>query len=101
MLGLAPLDKLGFKSEEELNLEISTSKLVEYIDYCSIQRQFRILGKLSKVYLDLNRTNRITDFPVLLNYMISTSEAYEELKPISETLLPLKEVLNERIAKIN
>jgi hypothetical protein len=33
--------------------------------------------------------------------MISTSEAYEELKPISETLLPLKEVLNERIAKIN
>ena len=59
------------------------------------------LGKLSKVYLDLNRTNRITDFPVLLNYMISTSEAYEELKPISETLLPLKEVLNERIAKIN
>ena len=89
------------KIEKKLNLKVSLTKLIEYIDYCSIQRQFRILGKLSKVYLDLNRTNRITDFPVLLNYMINTSEAYEELKPISETLLPLKEVLNERIAKIN
>ena len=89
------------KIEQKLNLKVSLTKLIEYIDYCSIQRQFRILGKLSKVYLDLNRTNRIADFPVLLNYMINTSESYEELKPISETLSPLKEVLNERIAKIN
>ena len=89
------------KIEQKLNLKVSLTKLIEYIDYCSIQRQFRILGKLSKVYLDLNRTNRIADFPVLLNYMITTSESYEELKPISETLSPLKEVLNERIAKIN
>ena len=87
--------------EQKLELKISLNNLIEYVDYCSIQRQFRILGKLSKVYLDLNRTNRIDDFPVLLNYMINTSEAYEELKPISKTLLPLTEILSRRIAKIN
>ena len=89
------------KMEQKLELKISLNNLIEYVDYCSIQRQFRILGKLSKVYLDLNRTNRIDDFPVLLNYMINTSEAYEELKPISKTLLPLTEILSRRIAKIN
>ena len=87
--------------EQKLELKISLNNLIEYVDYCSIQRQFRILGKLSKVYLDLNRTNRIDDFPVLLNYMINTSEAYEELKPISKTLFPLTEILSRRIAKIN
>jgi hypothetical protein len=59
------------------------------------------LGKLSKVYLDLNRTNRINDFPILLNYMIDTSSKYEELKPISKILSSLTEILKERIAKIN
>ena len=87
--------------EQKLELKISLNNLIEYVDYCSIQRQFRILGKLSKVYLDLNRTNRIDDFPVLLNYMINTSEVYEELKPISKILLPLNEILSQRIAKIN
>jgi len=37
----------------------------------------------------------------LLNYMIDTSSKYEELKPISKILLPLTEILIERIAKIN
>ena len=89
------------KMEQKLELNISLNNLIEFVDYCSIQRQFRILGKLSKVYLDLNRTNRIDDFPVLLNYMINTSGAYEELKPISKILLPLTKILRQRIAKIN
>ena len=89
------------KMEQKLELNISLNNLIEFVDYCSIQRQFRILGKLSKVYLDLNRTNRIDDFPVLLNYMINTSGAHEELKPISKILLPLTKILRQRIAKIN
>ena len=89
------------KMEQKLELNISLNNLIEFVDYCSIQRQFRILGKLSKVYLDLNRSNRIDDFPVLLNYMINTSGAYEELKPISKILLPLTKILRQRIAKIN
>tara|TARA_B100000886_G_scaffold318949_1_gene259346 strand:+ start:29 stop:1048 length:1020 start_codon:yes stop_codon:yes gene_type:complete len=89
------------KMEQKLELNISLNNLIEFVDYCSIQRQFRILGKLSKVYLDLNRTNRIDDFPVLLNYMINTSGAYKELKPISKILLPFTKILRQRIAKIN
>ena len=89
------------KIDFHLNLKVPMIKLIEYIDYCSIQRQFRILGKLSKVYLDLNRTNRINDFPILLNYIIDTSSKYEELKPISKILPSLTEILKERIAKIN
>ena len=86
---------------KKLNLEIPTSKLVEYIDYCSIQRQFRILGKLSQVFIELNRTNRIKDFPTLFNYLINTSKIYNELSPISEILIPLKKILNERLANIS
>lgn len=83
-----------------LKINIKISKLQEYIDYCSLQRQFRILGKLSKVYLDLDRTDRLKDFPTLINYLVETSSKYEELKPISEILRPLKEILNNKIAKI-
>ena len=86
---------------KKLNLEIPTSKLVEYIDYCSIQRQFRILGKLSQVFIELNRTNRIKDFPTLFNYLINTSKIYNKLSPISEILIPLKKILNERLANIS
>ncbi len=83
-----------------LKINIQISKLQEYIDYCSLQRQFRILGKLSKVYLDLDRTSRLKDFPTLINYLVETSSKYKELQPISEILRPFKEILNNKIAKI-
>ena len=79
---------------------ISLQDLIKIIDYCSIQRQFRILGKLSEVYFKLGRTNRLKDFPVLMRYLKETSQEYAELDDIGSLMGPLLILLNKKINEL-
>ena len=79
---------------------ISLQDLIKIIDYCSIQRQFRILGKLSEVYFKLGRTNRLKDFPVLMRYLKETSQEYTELDDIGSLMGPLLILLNKKINEL-
>ena len=80
-------DWLDYYIKNTENIEIKSSKdLKEDIEFCAMQRQIRILGKLSQVSITLNREDRIKDFPVLINYLTESMSRYEELKGFSKFL---------------
>ena len=83
------------------NNDIFLSDLIKMIDYSSIQRQFRILGKLSEVYLNLGRNNRLKDFPVLANYLINTSKKYKEINEIGACINSFLPILNKTIKELS
>ena len=85
---------------EILNIELNLESLVKFIDFASIQRQVRILGKLSQVYEQLNRSERLKDFHKLINYLKNTSEKYSELENFSYSIAILKEPLKIKLEKI-
>ena len=67
------------------------------IDFASLQRQTRILGKLSQVFLKLNRSERLKDFKTILNYLMNTSSEYYETKRYSDFFKNLIPVLEQRL----
>ena len=69
------------KIKENLGIELKYETLVKYIDFASIQRQVRILGKLSQVFEELDRKERLKDFPTLLGYLINTCLLYTSPSP--------------------
>ena len=88
------------KIKKELGLELSFELLVKFIDFASIQRQIRILGKLSQVYQQLSREERIKDFPRLIDYLVETSSRYVELENLSFAISSLREPLENKMDKI-
>ncbi len=80
---------MGENSKSEvIDLKIKDNEKIkiENIEFCAMQRQIRILGKLSQVSITLNRDNRLKDFPVLINYLIDSMSQYKELKDFSKFL---------------
>jgi aminoglycoside/choline kinase family phosphotransferase len=67
------------------------------IDFASLQRQTRILGKLSQVFLKLNRSERLKDFKTILNYLMNTSLEYNETKRYSDFFKNLIPILEQRL----
>ena len=67
------------------------------IDFASLQRQTRILGKLSQVFLELKRSERIKDFKTILNYLMNTSSEYSETKRYSDFFKSLTPILDQRL----
>ena len=67
------------------------------IDFASLQRQTRILGKLSQVFLKLNRSERLKDFKTILNYLMNTSSEYNETKRHSDFFRNLIPILEQRL----
>ena len=67
------------------------------IDFASLQRQTRILGKLSQVFLNLNRSERLKDFKTILNYLMNTSSEYNETKRYSDFFKNLIPILEQRL----
>ena len=67
------------------------------IDFASLQRQTRILGKLSQVFLKLNRSERLKDFKTILNYLMNTSSEYYETKRYSDFFKSLIPILEQRL----
>ena len=70
------------------------------IDFASLQRQTRILGKLSQVFLKLNRSERLKDFKTILNYLMNTSSEYYETKRYSDFFKNLIPILEQRLKKL-
>ena len=70
------------------------------IDFASLQRQTRILGKLSQVFLKLNRSERLKDFKTILNYLMNTSSEYYETKRYSDFFKSLIPILEQRLKRL-
>ena len=80
-------DWLDYYKKNTQNEEIrALEDFKEEIEFCAMQRQIRILGKLSQVSITLNRDDRLNDFPVLINYLIDSMSRYKELKDFSKFL---------------
>ena len=88
------------KIKENLGIELKYETLVKYIDFASIQRQVRILGKLSQVFEELDRKERLKDFPTLLGYLINTSAKYDELRNLSIGMIDLKNPLQNKMEAV-
>ena len=88
------------KLKRVLDIEINLESLVQFIDFASIQRQVRILGKLSQVYEQLNRLERLKDFLKLINYLRITSGKYSELENFSNSIALLNEPLKIKLEKV-
>ena len=88
------------KIKENLGIELKYETLVKYIDFASIQRQVRILGKLSQVFAELDRKERLKDFPTLLGFLINTSAKYDELSSLSNAMTDLKNPLQNKMESV-
>ena len=67
------------------------------IDFASLQRQTRILGKLSQVFLELKRSERLKDFKTILKYLITSSLEYGDTKRYSNFFKNLIPILEQRL----
>ncbi len=80
-------DWLNYYLENNSNIEVSSiEQLKDDIEICAMQRQIRILGKLSQVSITLKRKDRLKDFPRLINYLIESMSSYSELQGFSKFL---------------
>jgi aminoglycoside/choline kinase family phosphotransferase len=89
------LDFYVENSQITKSASLKSKDVKRMIDFASLQRQIRILGKLSQVFLKLNRSERLKDFKTILNYLINTSSEYNETKRFSnffKNLIPILEL---------
>ena len=76
---------------------LKTIDVKRMIDIASLQRQIRILGKLSQVFLELKRSERLKDFKTILKYLMTTSLEYDETKQYSNFFKHLIPILELRL----
>jgi aminoglycoside/choline kinase family phosphotransferase len=72
-----------------IEIDVSPEEIFEWVRWGAIQRNMRILGILSKIYIDTDRSFRLKDLPQILNNLI-------ELIP-DENFTALKKYLNEEV----
>ena len=76
---------------------LKTAEVKRMVDIASLQRQTRILGKLSQVFLELKRSARLKDFKTILKYLMTTSLEYDETKRYSDFFKNLIPILEQRL----
>ena len=76
---------------------LKTAEVKRMVDIASLQRQTRILGKLSQVFLELKRSERLKDFKTILKYLMTTSLEYDETKRYSDFFKNLIPILEQRL----
>ena len=76
---------------------LKTAEVKRMVDIASLQRQTRILGKLSQVFLELKRPERLKDFKTILKYLMTTSLEYDETKRYSDFFKNLIPILEQRL----
>ena len=101
-----PLSKIEFGEYLEFYLnelqcsygevKLSMESLERDIDFAGFQRQFRILGTLSRLHLRDKKSFRLFDLIQTLKFLIEDSLKYDELKALSELL---KEKVEPRLEK--
>jgi len=72
-----------------IEIDVSPEEIFEWVRWGAIQRNMRILGILSKIYIDTDRSFRLKDLPQILNNLI-------ELIP-DKNFTALKKYLNEEV----
>ena len=72
-----------------IEIDASPEEIFEWVRWGAIQRNMRILGILSKIYIDTDRSFRLKDLPQILNNLI-------ELIP-DKNFTALKKYLNEEV----
>ena len=83
---------------ENIQPTLNRDKAFEYLTWGSIQRNIRILGTLSNLYIENNRAFRIKDLPMILSNLISMIPEEHECKKILEE--EIKPLLNKRIEQL-
>ena len=91
------LDFYVENSQIAKSASLKSKDVKRMIDFASLQRQTRILGKLSQVFLKLNRSERLKDFKTILNYLMNTSSEYYETKRYSDFFKSLIPILEQRL----
>ena len=91
------LDFYVENSQIAKSASLKSKDVKRMIDFASLQRQTRILGKLSQVFLKLNRSERLKDFKTILNYLMNTSSEYYETKRYSDFFKNLIPILEQRL----
>ena len=91
------LDFYVKNSQIAKSASLKSKDVKRMIDFASLQRQTRILGKLSQVFLKLNRSERLKDFKTILNYLMNTSSEYNETKRYSHFFKNLITILEQRL----
>ena len=91
------LDFYVEKSQIVKSASLKSIDVKRMIDFASLQRQTRILGKLSQVFLGLKRSERIKDFKTILKYLMNTSSEYTETKKYSDLFKNLIPTLEQRL----
>ena len=76
---------------------LKTLEVKRMIDIASLQRQTRILGKLSQVFIELKRSERLKDFKTILKYLMTTSLEYGDTKRYSDFFKNLIPILEQRL----
>ena len=92
------IDNLLTYYSENTTPAIKKDKAFEYLTWGSIQRNIRILGTLSNLYIKHNRIFRLKDLPMILSNLIKMiPEQYECKTILEEKITPL---LNKRIKQL-
>jgi aminoglycoside/choline kinase family phosphotransferase len=91
------LDFYVEKSQIVKTASLKTADVKRMVDVASLQRQTRILGKLSQVFLQLKRFERLKDFKTILQYLMTTSLEYDRTKRYSDFFKNLIPILEQRL----
>jgi aminoglycoside/choline kinase family phosphotransferase len=81
-----------------MELELSSEEVFEWVRWGAIQRNMRILGTLTNLYLKNERSFRLKDLPMILDNLIGLlPEKYEFLKEylVSDVKLELTKKLSQ------
>lgn len=78
-----------------LMLPVSENQFQRWFDLMGLQRHLKVLGIFARLFLRDNKSAYLNDLPLVLRYVLETTENYSELKPIhnwiKSTLVPLCE----------
>ena len=93
---------LSLAEEAGIDIAFDSISTLEDLDFAGLQRQLRILGTLSRLYIRDGKSFRLPDLKQTLFYAIEASQNYDELKKFSNFLeIKVLPALNARLEEDN
>ncbi len=93
---------LSLAEEAGIDIAFDSTSALEDLDFAGLQRQLRILGTLSRLYIRDGKSFRLPDLKQTLFYAIEASQNYDELKKFSNFLeIKVLPALNTRLEEDN
>ena len=93
---------LSLAEEAGIDIALDSISALEDLDFAGLQRQLRILGTLSRLYIRDGKSFRLPDLKQTLFYAIEVSQNYDELKKFSNFLeIKVLPALNARLEENN